>query len=60
VLGVVGVVGAGGLAEALALVSDALVSLAPEGAVSAVALLPLSVEVVPFASALLLGGLAEE
>jgi hypothetical protein len=60
VLGVLGVVDAGGLADVLVLASVAFVSPVPEAGLSAAGVLPLSVEVVPFASALLLAGLAEE
>jgi hypothetical protein len=58
--GVVGL-GAGGLADALALVSAGFVSLPVAGFSAGLSVLPpASVEVVPFASALLLAGLAEE
>jgi hypothetical protein len=59
---VLGVVGAGELVDVLGFVSAVFVSPPPEAGFSAApsVLLPVSGEVVPFASALLLAGLAEE
>jgi hypothetical protein len=58
--GVVGLAGAAGVVDGLALASAVFVSLPAVFSDDPSVLLPASEEVVPFASALLLAGLAEE